>query len=312
MTPRQWLQQLGGRCAPTLLSATEADAKVRDFVEGLKNMPKEAFTEDSLQAASETFDYFPPFAALHKFLIKWWEDNRPRPPALPGADDPNLDTEDRIWIKLWNEKQAAGFSDGPNAMERLRLVRRFKPRAYAFLLRTDDQAAQIAVLNKWHDEPRGDRTPEEIAAAARTVSAAMADLAAVTVRKLRAGSLYRAPDPAHLATARATAADATDTRMAAAIEEERAQRAAAFEAKHGRKPGELTAEQLAAQRADNPLFQKATAYQREQMKAGTQPDPLAESPPESPPTPEPTPEPEQQGDNDAPWVPSWDAPKAAE
>jgi len=195
MTKRQWLQLLGTRCAvSSQMTAKEAEAKLRSYLEGLTDIPDVVFCEESLEAASRQFDFFPAYAMLRKFAEVWHEElQRRAAPVLPGTDDPTLTREDQLILQVWqwrrdtnfsgqkfNEGQPVAVAISRGEQERrltisLDVMRGAYGRIFRHICRTDLEAAAIAIRKGWEVETRPAKTEpteEERAAVADSVARA--------------------------------------------------------------------------------------------------------------------------------------------
>jgi hypothetical protein len=221
-----WLNDLAAMTAGQTPLA-DAKAKIATIAEVLLcDFPDQrCYSKQSLYAAAREFKWFPTYAELSSFMAKWWEANRPRHTALPRIEDPSLSLEDRghvnSWLNLKAEWQAAGrLAVGLSTL-------RSKPRAFAYICRTDTDAAAIAVRHRWPvDEHTAEHTEAEKAHASATAEAA--------IGAIRGG--------ANLATAIDRAVSAQSAAFKAAQQER-------------------TAADLARQREASPAVQKARAYQ---------------------------------------------------
>lgn len=147
---RIWLSDFGTRCSATL-KREEAEVRARDYAKGFSDMAPEVFCDAAREAAAMAFDFFPSYAALRKFLVQWWDDNKPRPPALPGAEDPSLTEEDRHHVASWQGRRNALQTEGTFAVV-LSMYRRW-PAVFRYILRTDAAAMRIARWRRWADDP---------------------------------------------------------------------------------------------------------------------------------------------------------------
>jgi hypothetical protein len=267
---RTWLGELGTRCSGTT-NAEVVESRARDYAQGLIDLPPAVFCPAAREAASRQFDRFPAYALLRNFLDQWWAANKPVPPALPGADDPTLDADDRGWLKNWERHKANGFRpfNGDHALTpkaHLEQARQYKPRVYAYLVRTDTQAAEVAVLNGWaeRDAPQP-RTAADIAHAEGVAREARAHLAAVAEAKRARRPIANVPENIEQAREevdRAYAVIAAATAKAT--------------------PAHLPPAMLDAVRDANPIIAETRAAQEAQRAAQeAEPDPPAERGPAS-------------------------------
>jgi hypothetical protein len=286
-----------------------------DMMPALADLPAGAFCGASAEHVGRNSQRVPSYGQLRKMLELWWSINRPKGNDI-GADDPTLDANDRQIVASWQRRRSEMIA-GDTLAAGLSVLRRW-PRAFRYVCRIDTEAASVAVRRGWHTDALdatavdqrmtddwGSITPAQIAAKLANLRGLAAEgergvvLARALTGFLRSAVERYAPHHLHLlpelaparrgpvepvsnvAAARAEAAEGADARMAQAIDEERALREQAFIAEHGRKPGELSPEQLEALRAADPAVQKARAHQERQQveQRWTQEDPAPEPPP---------------------------------
>jgi hypothetical protein len=255
----QWLTDLAVRCTPR--TSENIEVMARDYANGLDDLPAEAFTPQSREAATRHFEHFPAYKPLRAWLEKWWSAHKPTRPLLPPVNDPNLSDEDRSHVRSWiNLRNGEG-----DLGNRLSTFRDKWPRAFAYIVRTDDQAAAIAKGRGWiEDNAPIDVTERGIAgnlvkleklAGEGSVGAALASMGLSILRKNLSD---RAPERSGLLPERMVAPSKEPYRTVA---QQRAamgdpptpptiseQQEAAFVAEHGRRPGQMTPEQLATVR----------------------------------------------------------------
>jgi hypothetical protein len=197
---------------------------IMDMLPALADLPDGVFCDASAEHVGRNESRIPSYASLRKRLELWWQVNQPKTDLTQiGVDDPSLDADDLGWLRNWQRHKDEGFT-GISAATDLRLARQHRPRVFAYLLRTDTRAAEVAVLNHWtlpEQQPR-ERSAEEIA-----------HVEAVRDAAIRVIAQANLPPQA--------ARETID-----GVREDVARRTAEFVAKHGRKPGEATPEQLAA------------------------------------------------------------------
>jgi hypothetical protein len=204
---------------------------IMDMLPALADLPDGAFCDASAEHIGRNESRVPTYATLRKRLELWWQVNQPKTDLHRiGVDDASLDPDDLGWLRNWQRHKEAGFNDISPATD-LRLAMQHRPRVFAYLLRTDTKAAEVAVLNRWtlpEQQPR-ERSAEEIAAVEATRDAAIRAIAQANIPP-----------------------GASPPQGGSAVDEARedvARRTAEFVAKHGHKPGEVSADQLAAIRA---------------------------------------------------------------
>lgn len=187
---RKWLIDLGIRCAPT--SGTEdVEVKLANYVQVLtEDFPQSTFTDACLNYVSKKFEFFPAYSALVKALEVWTKENKPVLISLPAGEDATLDPDDRMWVKMWMKRQDPLYESPVTPRFDLVLMRRYRPRAFAYLMAHDNQVAEIAVLNHWVGPQRGPKTDEERKAVTEMSRLAVEELAQVGYAK-RAGPMYQ-------------------------------------------------------------------------------------------------------------------------
>jgi hypothetical protein len=285
---RQWLTALSTRCAPR--TTENLEILTRDYAVGLADLPYEAFTPQSREAASRQWEYFPSYKSLRKFLETWVEKNATtNMKRLPPIADPSLSEQDQAHVRSWINLRAERIAAGRLTIG-LSLLRKW-PRAFDYVCRTDAEAHDIARRRGWLGE---DNSPEAIDKRMQDDWGSITE-AGLTGKLIALEQLHRAgrqgpkiaasclsflrlaiskhvPHLAHLIPDRFTDAEAEtqrtpDEQMAAlgdaldAVDAVRVAAAAAFEAKHGRAPGTLSDDALAAARSASQAVQKARAHQ---------------------------------------------------
>jgi hypothetical protein len=174
---RAWLARLAISCAgetPLADQQRKVDLLAEDLA--LDFPDSAAFTNDSCRAVAGAVDEFPSYGKLKAFLGAWWEQNRPATPAgePDDIDATDLPVGDKIFVRRWlsgshlaGNRAAIGdwlakpwpggvvgaAVDGqvPALVVDLSLIRRHAPAGYRRLLRTNQQAAQIAGKMGWTD-----------------------------------------------------------------------------------------------------------------------------------------------------------------
>jgi hypothetical protein len=195
---RAWLARLAISCAgetPLADQQRKVDLLAEDLA--LDFPDSAAFTNDSCRAVAGAVDEFPSYGKLKAFLGAWWEQNRPATPAgePDDIDATDLPVGDKIFVRRWlsgshlsGNRAAIGdwlakpwpggvvgaAVDGqvPALVVDLSLIRRHAPAGYRRLLRTNQQAAQIAGKMGWTDieHRRGEPSADEQAAVAALVA----------------------------------------------------------------------------------------------------------------------------------------------
>ena len=271
---RQWLIALSIRCSPRTNENLEMLAK--DYASGLVDLPYEAFTPQSREAAARNWEHFPSYKSLRKFLETWIAKNAPiDTKLLPPVENPDLSEDDRAYVRSWINLRAQRKANGMFAVG-LDLLRQ-KPAAFAHVCHTDAEAWEVARDRGWLPEAEQPlnlteasvtRTLIELEADASQDTALAAARVSIGLSLLRKQVEERAPNLVHLLPDVIKPAErmsqprnhSVDAQLNAindqpsgsgydAAREEIARAAVEFEAQHGRKPGELTPEQLSAQRA---------------------------------------------------------------
>lgn len=231
-----WLQDLGGLCSG---NQPMADLKAR--IATMTGVVSDAFPEDATftrasltHVAGKCGVFYPSFSELQRYLGDWWGANRPRefvmPPELSGA---KMSPEDRANVFVWLKHDAANDLPDEDMVLRLSVIRRYANTGYRWLVNYSQRAALIAVSRRW-DPPSRDAPPteDEMSEVQRTVL--RASLATAPVHQP-----YQNPT---------------------------AQKQAAFEARTGRKPGTLSAEDLARARDQNPGVQASRELQEQERR----------------------------------------------
>jgi hypothetical protein len=206
----------------------DLEVKVRQTAEFLaEDFPDSAaFTSASVKAVAAEVQFFPPYGKLKAFLGAWWEQNRPAMPAgePDDIDATDLPVGDKIFVRRWQSashlaanktalgdwvaKPWPGGVVGAAVLDRttpalvvdLSLIRRHAPAGYRRLLRTNQQAAQIAGKMQWPD-PTGPRpvprSDEDQAASAKAADKRIG-IATDGVGDRIEGGAPRPPDPEHM------------------------------------------------------------------------------------------------------------------
>ena len=148
----EWLTALAIRCVPK--SRESLEVTVRDYAQGFAEMPYEAFTTASREAASQHFEWFPSYKALRSFLEKWCQEHKP-PTALPAPDEPTLTDDDRLYLLIW-QRRRAGNTKNPieDFAKSLDTMRSLHPALIPYLARTDGEVLRIAKQRGWLPELR--------------------------------------------------------------------------------------------------------------------------------------------------------------
>lgn len=154
-----WLTDLANLTAG---STPLADAKTKIAAMALAladEFPPAAFTQPSLFHVSRAHSFFPSHAELTRTLGAWWSEHGPRMapvvPLLPVAEgDPSLNDEDRAWVRQWLRNEGGDWGrdrdgnpySGSETHLQMRLARLHhnRPAAYAWLVRENHHAKQIA------------------------------------------------------------------------------------------------------------------------------------------------------------------------
>jgi hypothetical protein len=199
----------------------------------LADLPAGVFCGAAAEHVGRNSQRVPSYAQLRRILELWWAVQAKSAFDEIGKDDLSLSNDDRAWLRNWRINQEAGFTAGFSARDSLDLMRSHHPLAAIYLIRTDTQAAQIALFNRWMPREHVERTPEEIEAVERIVGG---------LRVARPA--YQ--DPERTEEQRSAAFDA-QTRH--------------FQSEHGRRPGDTSHEEIARMRADNPLIQASLRQQ---------------------------------------------------
>jgi hypothetical protein len=204
-----------------------------------------------------------------------------------ALEEANLTNSERVHVTIWQRHQTSGDLKGGALKMRLDVLRHHVPKAYHWLVENDLAAAGIAVQAGWRDplqrEAADDYTdPQAILASVRNILEPPHPQANYWLKALRAAVERKSPHLAGLVPL-----SVSDTVSGSDVvgpnrqptPQQRAEMAAdagivkvdrpsgapvpgaappglveQFEAVHGRKPGALSAEQLAAVRENNPAL----------------------------------------------------------
>lgn len=118
----------------------------------------------------------PSVAIIGRLLEKWWSKNRPAQVALPGAGD-DMSQADRAMIRFWGDYRTGvkPMPRGVTLVTSLSMMRQHKPDAFAYVVKTDDEARRIAEQQGWIREPREPTpTQEAIEAVHRAIRSGVA------------------------------------------------------------------------------------------------------------------------------------------
>jgi hypothetical protein len=175
-----------------------------------------AFCKESLYEVSKNIKAMS-FPEIHRLLGEWWERRRPRVFAPPAElDRAAMSAEDRANVMVWLKHDEANDLSARDFTMRLDVIRQCGHAGYQWLIGWSRRAKEIARAQGWLRDPEPEALP---------VSAPIA-----AVVEAMAPEPEPKPQPVEDFTA-------------------------AFEAKHGRKPGALSAERLAEIRRANPGLQ---------------------------------------------------------
>lgn len=300
-----WLADLAN-----LTSGTSALVDAKPKIAAMASVIADAFAEPatfckaSLVAVSRECPYFPSFAELDKHLGAWWEKNRPAPVFLPSElqNVPGLTGEDRMAIEVWLRHDLDNDLSAHVMSLRLGVIRQSSDASFLWLTGNNARARDIAERNGWvkqASDPFID--PARIIASVRAIVDPPHPMANVLLSCLRAGVERDAPQHVELVprTLADTVGGAVGTDRKPTPQQAADIRAddglvkmpppqestpatvdftAKFVAKHGRKPGEPTPEEVQIRRLGNTLLKPIA--EREQAQA-ERPEP------EPPPQPNP-------------------------
>jgi hypothetical protein len=234
----------------------------------------------------------PSVGILGKFLEKWWSKNQPALIALPGLEiaapaDAPLTPADRNQVDSWLRGVAGGKASDSDLAGRLSIVRKVAPVGFNWLVRNNHTAGAIAARLGWIANEQGEAEddytdPKAILVSVRNILEPPHPQANYWLKALRAAVERKSPHLAGLVPL-----SVSDTVSGSDVvgpnrqptQQQRAEMAAdagivkvdrpsgasvpgaaphgfvvRFEAVHGRKPGALSAEQLAAVRENNPAL----------------------------------------------------------
>jgi hypothetical protein len=227
-----WLNDLFALVAGQPIEA-QAKAKIATVAALLaEDFPHDdAFGRESLVAMAREFKFFPAYSELVDRLNTWWTKNKPASASLPG-EKLDLPAADRAMVMFWNQYKTGErkFDQNVTMQGWLAMIRNPAPAAFEYLIRTDNLAAEIAVEAGWETEKRqGDPSDEERV----YVSERVRDCLGAGSRSYDDPKSSIAPD--------AMGQHVPPKPLPASVVD-------AFEERHGRKPGQLAPEQLAAAR----------------------------------------------------------------
>jgi hypothetical protein len=158
----------------------------------LEDIPEPVFTRPGDLAAeiAKGFTGVPNLGRLHKALAGHKKANVSTLPAeLPGGDDQALSLEDRIKLLVFQQQRASGLTNirgldfRDRLTTRLAIERRYDPRVFAYVCRTDPEAEAIAMRQGWLEDASERRQPtaEESAAVAEKREEAIAAIKAAQI-----------------------------------------------------------------------------------------------------------------------------------
>lgn len=288
-TIRDWLRKIVG-ASKAVKSAREAEAWIKDVTPGFASeYPAEAFTEASRDAVVGAITTWANQGEVSRALATWWAANKPVRPPLPGADDSDLTREDRLALDVFLRRRSIGFQDIPLdqhdeapsvgpfvhaerlivAIDLMRNTARLS-RVWRYLCRTDTEIAAIALRRGWQPE-RSEPGWTDERAIRNTVAQIVAPLsngrafqmAGAMIAAVRAAVEHHAPH--HMGAIDEEIAKASRDGGLVDLEQRSGEPVtvedvvpylqlvtADFERRHGRKPGQVTPEQLAAIRQRRP------------------------------------------------------------
>jgi len=157
---REWLIWLSMRCV--LRSTENIEVLATDYASGLKDLPHDAFTPISREAAARKWESFPSYKALRKFLEEWApQKSTALPPPLPDGVtiSDHLSATDRHLVQSWWNLRPENIANGTLATA-LDVQRRW-PTVFNEICLTDPEAAGIAVRRGWAN---GSNAPADVAA----------------------------------------------------------------------------------------------------------------------------------------------------
>ena len=251
-----WLNDLAALTAGAAPLA-DAKAKVAALTAMLNDQfPPEAFTRTSLEAVASNCKFFPAYAELQKQLASWWKNNKPPQRALSGT---SLDPSDQACVTVWLKRRNSG--EITNLANSLDMLRCHQPNAFDHLIATDQQCRHIANQRGWishTDDARNDWTDlSEITLTRKLLDIEKTNrnspaIAAAQLSLLRTTVAKYAPQLQHLLPIQFSQPDQSPRSIAeqlhafGIITPTVLTAAEQFQHTHGRKPGELTPEQLDA------------------------------------------------------------------
>jgi hypothetical protein len=245
-----WLNDLFALVAGQPIEA-QAKAKIATVAALLaEDFPHETtFGRESLVAMAREFKFFPAYSELVDRLNAWWTKNKPASASLPG-EKLDMPASDRAMVMFWNQYKTGERKFDQNVTMKgwLAMIRNPAPAAFDYLIRTDNLAAEIAIEAGWETEKRqGDPSDEEKA----YVSERVRDCLGASTRTFDDLKSTIAPDAMaqHVPPQPPVSRDVPGEGESA-LDKAKVQ----FESKHGRKPGQVSPEQLEAvrQRANGP------------------------------------------------------------
>jgi hypothetical protein len=141
----------------------------------IAKVPTSLFSPDSLEYCARRFKFWPGYSDLWARLQEYNRAHPPRRPALPAPviDDPTLTPDDRSHVVSWTRLKGEWLMS--NRLDSALSMHRKWPASFAYICRTDPDAAAVAVRRGWStDLPdlHSDRPPEVIAHIEASASAA--------------------------------------------------------------------------------------------------------------------------------------------
>lgn len=149
-----WVLSLKSLCRSSGGSGETEAFQVSEYTQALLALPAAWFCDESRLYVASKADFFPSFARVIELLSAWNTERKHPMALLPGGDDQTLSVVDRCWLSAWNRR---GENPGHSPVRLLATIHSLAPAAYVYLVKTDDAAANIAVLRGWETQPEDDR-----------------------------------------------------------------------------------------------------------------------------------------------------------
>ena len=257
-TVRAWLERFA-RVVAANLGPRELVAWTEDIAPMLAiRFDARAFTFQSLENIAAESKYLPAYAEIVERLNQWTKD-QPTPKQIANqTNTARLSPEDQVCITTWIKRRNNG--DITNLANSLDMLRCHQPNAFAHLSANDQQCKQIANQRNWTttDDARNDWADlTEISLTRKLIdiektSRNSPPIAAAQLALLKSAVAKYAPQLQHILPTQFSQPEQKTNSIAEQLHAFGINTptvltaAEQFQHSHGRKPGELTPEQLDA------------------------------------------------------------------